>query len=59
MHVVNALFFFTLSFKLHDFEFAEDFEQLLKETLPVLNELRRIGKVRYIGINSYSLEKLK
>ncbi|CAF0745779.1 unnamed protein product [Brachionus calyciflorus] len=45
--------------QIHDFEFAEDISQIVNETLPALNELRNQGKVRYIGINSYSLEKLK
>jgi len=45
--------------QVHDFEFALDFDQIINETLPALDELRKQGRVRYIGINSYSIEHLK
>ena len=41
----------------HDIEFA-DLDQIITETLPALDELRREGKLRYIGVSSYCLEKL-
>ncbi|RNA06535.1 L-galactose dehydrogenase-like [Brachionus plicatilis] len=45
--------------QIHDFEFADDIQQIVTETLPALDQLRIQGKVRYIGINSYLMEKLK
>jgi aryl-alcohol dehydrogenase-like predicted oxidoreductase len=45
--------------QVHDFEFAYDLNQIANETLPALKELKDKGKIKYIGINSYSLEKLK
>ena len=45
--------------QVHDFEFANDLSQIVNETLPALAQLQKQGKVRYIGINSYSIEKLK
>ena len=45
--------------KVHDFEYITDLNQIVNETLPALKELKEKGKVKYIGINSYSLEKLK
>ena len=45
-------------FKVHDFEFADNLSQIVNETLPALNELKTQGKVRYIGLNSYLIEKI-
>lgn len=44
---------------MHDFEFALDINQIVNETLPALAEMKKQGKVRYIGINSYLTEKLR
>tara|TARA_B110000902_G_C14100858_1_gene510612 strand:+ start:53 stop:727 length:675 start_codon:yes stop_codon:yes gene_type:complete len=44
-------------FQCHDIEFA-DIDQIVDETLPALDQLRREGKLRYIGVSSYALEKL-
>merc|ERR1712004_53667 len=42
--------------QVHDPEFCSDyFNQIIEETLPALDELRRQGKVRYIGINGYPM----
>lgn len=45
--------------QVHDFEFASSLDVIANETLPALDELRKQGKVRYIGVNSYSIQKLK
>jgi len=50
---------FCQTIKVHDFEFADDLSQIVNETLPALNELRTQGKVKYIGLNSYLIEKIK
>ena len=54
-----SMSFFFVHIKVHDFEYASDLMQIVNETLPALKELQEKGKVRYIGINTYSLEKLK
>jgi aryl-alcohol dehydrogenase-like predicted oxidoreductase len=45
--------------QVHDFEFAADLDIIVNETLPALDDLKKQGKLKYIGINSYSIEKLK
>ena len=46
--------------QVHDFEFlGDDMNILVNETLPALDSLRKSGKVKYIGINSYIIQKLK
>ena len=45
--------------QVHDFEFAPSLDQIVNETLPALAFLQKQGKVKYIGINSYSIQKLK
>ncbi len=45
--------------QVHDFEFATDLDIIVNETLPALDDLKKQGKLKYIGINSYSIEKLK
>ena len=42
--------------QVHDPEFCSDnFNQIIDETLPALDKLRKQGKVRYIGINGYPM----
>ena len=36
--------------QVHDLEFCSDLETIVSETLPALDELRKQGIVRYIGI---------
>lgn len=43
----------------HDIEFVDDFNLLLKETLPTLEEYRKQGKIKYIGCSAYPLEPIK
>ncbi len=44
--------------QIHDIEFAPDLDILLHETIPTLEELRREGKVRFIGVTGYPLNVL-
>ena len=39
----------------HDIEFAEDFNQILEETLPTLRECVAAGKVRFVGVSGLPL----
>ena len=45
--------------QVHDFEFASDLNIIINQTLPALDSLRKKGLVKYIGINSYCIDKLK
>jgi hypothetical protein len=45
--------------QVHDCEFADNIEVILNETLPTLDSLRQIGKVKYIGITGYNIDILK
>lgn len=45
--------------QIHDIEFAPDFDILLKETLPTVEELVKEGKARFIGVTGYTLATLK
>ena len=45
--------------QVHDLEFCEDPEIILKETLQVLLEFQSKGLIKFIGITGYFLEKLK
>lgn len=45
--------------QVHDVEFAKDIDQIVNETLPCLETLRKEGTIKYIGITGYSLECLK
>ena len=56
---INSIYLWKKTLKVHDFEYITDLNQIVNETLPALKELKEKGKVKYIGINSYSLEKLK
>lgn len=40
----------------HDIEFADDLDQIARETIPTLLELKKEGKVRAIGVTGYPLE---
>ena len=44
--------------QVHDVEFI-DTDVVVRETLPALDELRRQGKIKHIGITGYPLEPLK
>jgi aryl-alcohol dehydrogenase-like predicted oxidoreductase len=61
--VENSLKIFNTNYidliQVHDFEFAENLNDIVNETLRALDDLRKQGKVKYIGINSYSIKKLK
>lgn len=45
--------------QVHDVEFSESMSQLINHTLPALQELKRQGKARYVGITGYTLQILK
>ncbi|XP_055638728.1 uncharacterized protein LOC129776863 [Toxorhynchites rutilus septentrionalis] len=45
--------------QIHDVEFAADLNIIWNETLPALEELRREGKLKYIGVSAYPLNVLK
>lgn len=40
----------------HDVEFAEDIDIIINETIPALDRLKNLGKVRAIGITGYPIE---
>eukprot|EP00177_Eucheuma_denticulatum_P004856 GFKZ01008815.1.p1 GENE.GFKZ01008815.1~~GFKZ01008815.1.p1 ORF type:complete len:214 (+),score=33.72 GFKZ01008815.1:817-1458(+) len=40
----------------HDIEFAADLDQIARETIPTLVELKKEGKTRAIGITGYPVE---
>lgn len=42
----------------HDIEFV-DLNQVIEETLPALEEQRRLGKVRWIGVSGYPMKIFK
>jgi len=44
--------------QVHDVEFCESLEQLVNHTIPALVELKRSGKVRYLGLTGYNLDTL-
>src|SRR5262249_38653257 len=43
----------------HDIEFAADYEAVFTETAGVLHQLKKEGKVRYVGMSCYPLGLLK
>lgn len=45
--------------QIHDVEFAENLDIVINETLPALEEARKEGKTRFIGITGYPLNVLK
>lgn len=45
--------------QIHDVEFAENLDIVVNEALPVLEELRVQGKVKFIGFSGYPLSPLK
>ncbi|XP_055378194.1 uncharacterized protein LOC129609930 [Condylostylus longicornis] len=45
--------------QIHDIEFEEPIDLILKETLPTLETLRKEGKIRYIGVSAYPIGILK
>ena len=47
------------SVQVHDPEFAPSLDIILSETLPALNEMKKQGKIRRIGITGYPLEALR
>ena len=44
---------------MHDPEFAPNLDLILAETLPALEQLRKEGKIRYVGITGYPLAALR
>ena len=44
---------------MHDIEFTQSIDQLVKHTLPTLKKLKEAGLARYIGITGYNLGVLK
>ncbi|KAF8764137.1 hypothetical protein HNY73_022249 [Argiope bruennichi] len=44
--------------KVHDVEFAKDTDIIVNETLPALEKVKEMGKIKFIGITGYSLSKL-
>ncbi|TOF86272.1 hypothetical protein CGJ15_25265, partial [Vibrio parahaemolyticus] len=45
--------------QVHDLEFADNIDIVLKETLPALQKVVKQGKARYIGITGYPVYLLK
>ncbi|ESP02247.1 hypothetical protein LOTGIDRAFT_199898 [Lottia gigantea] len=45
--------------QVHDMEFAPDLDIIINETLPVLDEIRKSGKAKFIGITGYPLGNFK
>lgn len=45
--------------QVHDFEYAENLDIILEETLPALQKVVESGKARFIGITSYSVSLMK
>ncbi len=43
----------------HDIEFCPDFQLIVSETIPTLEQLKKTGKCRFIGVSGYPLEILK
>ncbi|XP_015792072.2 L-galactose dehydrogenase-like [Tetranychus urticae] len=43
---------------IHDVEFTDNLESIVKDVIPVLEQYRREGKIRYIGCSGYPLEPL-
>jgi len=43
----------------HDIEFAPTLEIVINEALPAMKKAKEKGKIKYIGISGYPLEKLK
>nr|CAD7410229.1 unnamed protein product [Timema cristinae] len=43
----------------HDIEFAPNLEYVFKQTLPVLQEAVKEGKVRYLGVTGYPVSILQ
>lgn len=41
----------------HDIEFG-DLDQIINETVPALTELKKTGKVRFVGVTGYALKSL-
>lgn len=39
--------------QVHDVEFAKSLSTVIQETLPVLDEARRVGKAKFIGVTGY------
>ena len=44
--------------QVHDPEFSPNLDVVINETLPALEECRKAGKIRYIGVTGYPLEVL-
>lgn len=44
---------------MHDVEFAKDTDIIVNETLPALQKIKEMGKIKFIGITGYSLKILK
>ncbi|XP_031640807.1 L-galactose dehydrogenase-like [Contarinia nasturtii] len=45
--------------QIHDIEFADSLDIVVNETLPVVEEAKKQGKARFIGVTGYPLEPLK
>ncbi|XP_049796554.1 uncharacterized protein LOC126213029 [Schistocerca nitens] len=45
--------------QVHDVEFVQNPDVIIRETLPVLQEFVAVGKARFIGITGYPLEPLR
>merc|ERR1712109_199791 len=45
--------------QVHDIEFSQSIDQIVKHTLPTLMKLKKAGLARYIGITGYNLGVLK
>ncbi|GIY73263.1 l-galactose dehydrogenase [Caerostris extrusa] len=45
--------------QVHDVEYARDTKIIVNETLPALQKLKDMGKIKFIGITGYPISKLK
>lgn len=45
--------------QIHDVEFADSLDIVINETLPAVEEAKKQGKTRYIGVTGYPIHTLK
>ena len=60
--IINSLYLLNRNYLdivfCHDIEFATNLDEIINETLPILAELKKEGKIKKIGISGYPLNVL-